>query len=88
VVSDSDSKPERGIWIIDVEPSATVATTKLQHGEPDEPEEPHVSRGCQVVGPADNVAPTILHHSMDPPRKQSLRQPTVSTIVRHQALQI
>jgi hypothetical protein len=37
--SDSESEPERGRWIIDVEPSATVATTKLQHGEPDEPEE-------------------------------------------------
>jgi hypothetical protein len=32
-------EPESGIWIIDAEPSATVATTKLQPGEPDEPEE-------------------------------------------------
>jgi hypothetical protein len=30
---------KRGIWIIDAEPSATVATTKLQPGEPDKPEE-------------------------------------------------
>jgi hypothetical protein len=37
--SDSESEPERGRQIIDAEPSATVATTKLQHGEPDEPEE-------------------------------------------------
>jgi hypothetical protein len=37
--SDSDSKPERGRWIIDMEPSATVSTTKLQHGEPYEPKE-------------------------------------------------
>jgi hypothetical protein len=36
---DSEPEPERGIWIIDVEPSATIATTKLQPGEPDEPEE-------------------------------------------------
>jgi hypothetical protein len=36
---DSKTEPERGRWIIDVEPSATVATTKLQPGEPDEPEE-------------------------------------------------
>jgi hypothetical protein len=38
---DSDSKPEpkRGIWIIDAEPSATVVTTKLQPGEPNEPGE-------------------------------------------------
>jgi hypothetical protein len=37
--SDSETKPERGRRIIDVEPSATIATTKLQPGEPDEPEE-------------------------------------------------
>jgi hypothetical protein len=37
--SDSETELERGIWIIDAEPSATVATTKLQPGEPDEPEE-------------------------------------------------
>jgi hypothetical protein len=37
--SDSESEPERGRWIIDMEPSATVATTKLHPGEPDEPEE-------------------------------------------------
>jgi hypothetical protein len=38
---DSYSKPEpkRGRWIIEEEPSATVATTKLQPGEPDELEE-------------------------------------------------
>jgi hypothetical protein len=34
---DSDSEPERGIWIIDAETSATVATTKLQPSELDEP---------------------------------------------------
>jgi hypothetical protein len=38
VGSDIDSEPERGRWIIDAEPSATVATTKLQPSEPDEPE--------------------------------------------------
>jgi hypothetical protein len=36
---DSESELEKGRWIIDVEPSATVATTKVQPGEPDEPEE-------------------------------------------------
>jgi hypothetical protein len=36
---DSEPEPERGRQSIDVEPSATVATTKLQPGEPDEPEE-------------------------------------------------
>jgi hypothetical protein len=37
--SNSESEPERGRQIIYGEPSATVATTKLQPGEPDEPEE-------------------------------------------------
>jgi hypothetical protein len=36
---DSKPEPERGRQIIDAEPSAIVATTKLQPGEPDEPEE-------------------------------------------------
>ena len=35
--SNSESIPERGIWIIDMEPSAIVATTKIQPSEPDEP---------------------------------------------------
>jgi hypothetical protein len=39
--ADYESKPEleRGRWIIGVEPSATISTTKLKLGEPDEPEE-------------------------------------------------
>jgi hypothetical protein len=37
--SNSDPKPKRGRRIIDAEPSATVATTKLQPGELDKPEE-------------------------------------------------
>jgi hypothetical protein len=36
---DSETKPERGRWIINAEPSANVVTTKLQLGEPDEPKE-------------------------------------------------
>jgi hypothetical protein len=39
VDSDSVPEPERGRWIIDAKPSATVATTKLEHGEPYNPEE-------------------------------------------------
>jgi hypothetical protein len=39
VDSDSETEPERGRWIIDTEPSATVATTKLWPGQQDEPEE-------------------------------------------------
>jgi hypothetical protein len=30
---------ENGRWIIDAEPSATIATTKIQPAESDEPEE-------------------------------------------------
>jgi hypothetical protein len=39
VGSNSESELERGRQIIDAEPSATVSTTKLHPGEPDEPEE-------------------------------------------------
>jgi hypothetical protein len=39
VDSDSDSEPEKGRWIIDAEPSVTIATTKVQPEEPEEPEE-------------------------------------------------
>jgi hypothetical protein len=39
VGSDSESEPEKGRQIIDAEPSATIATTKVHPGEPDEPEE-------------------------------------------------
>ena len=37
--SDSESELERGRQIIDAEPSATIATTKLHPGESDEPKE-------------------------------------------------
>jgi hypothetical protein len=37
--SDSESNLEGGKWIIDVEPSATIATTKVWPSEPKEPEE-------------------------------------------------
>ena len=37
--SDSKLELERGRRIIDTEPSTTVGTTKLQHGETDELEE-------------------------------------------------
>jgi hypothetical protein len=39
VDSDSESNPEGGKWIIDVEPSATVTTTKFRLSEPKETEE-------------------------------------------------
>jgi hypothetical protein len=34
--SNSDSEPDKGKWIIDAEPSATVTTTKIQPNEPEE----------------------------------------------------
>jgi hypothetical protein len=37
--SDFDSEPKMGRWIIDMEPSATISTTKVQTDEPDEPKE-------------------------------------------------
>jgi hypothetical protein len=57
---DSKEEPERGIWIIDVEPSATVATTKLQPGEPDEPEE-----GEHLFHSEMWVKGTLLHFIID-----------------------
>jgi hypothetical protein len=98
VGSESELEPEMGRWIIDAEPSATVATTKLQPGEPDEPEEERLFHSQMWVkgtplhfivdrGSQNNTAPTTLHHWMAPPRKRSQRQPTVSIVVRHQALQ-
>jgi hypothetical protein len=32
-------EPERGRWIVDMEPSATISTTKFQLGELDKPKE-------------------------------------------------
>ena len=37
--SDSETELERGRWIIDAEPSATIATTQIQSGEPNESKE-------------------------------------------------
>jgi hypothetical protein len=39
VDSDFESNLESGKWIIDAEPSAIVATTKVQPSKPEEPEE-------------------------------------------------
>jgi hypothetical protein len=58
--SDSEPEPERGRWIIDVEPSATIATTKLQPSEPDEPEEGECLFHSQMW-----VKGTPLHFIMD-----------------------
>jgi hypothetical protein len=60
VVSDSEPEPERGRWIIDTEPSATIATTKLHPTEPDEPEEGECLFHSQMW-----VKGTLLHFIMD-----------------------
>jgi hypothetical protein len=39
VGSEYESEQKKRIWIIDQEPIATVATTKIQPSEPDETEE-------------------------------------------------
>jgi hypothetical protein len=57
VDSDSDPELERGRRIIDAEPSATVATTKLQ---PDEPEE-----GERLFHSQMWVKGTTLHFIVD-----------------------
>jgi hypothetical protein len=57
---ESDSEPKRGRWIIDVEPSATVSTTKIQPSEPDEPEE-----GEHIFHSQMWVKGTSLHFIVD-----------------------
>jgi hypothetical protein len=64
---DFDSEPERGIQIIDAEPSAIVSTTKLQPGEPDEPEE-----GEHLFHSHMWVKCTPLHFIVDSGRQKKL----------------
>ena len=65
--SDSEPEPERGRRIIDAEPSATVATTKLQPGEPDDPKE-----GQCLFHSKMWVKCTPLHFIMDSGSEKSL----------------
>jgi hypothetical protein len=60
VGSNSESKLENGIRIIDMEPSATVSTTKIQLNEPDETEE-----GERLFHPQMWVKGTPLHFIVD-----------------------
>jgi hypothetical protein len=60
VVSDSESEPERGRWIIDAKPSATISTTKLQPGEPVDLEE-----GEHIFHSQMWVKGTSLHFIVD-----------------------
>jgi hypothetical protein len=66
---ESDSEPElkRGIWIIDAEPSATVATTKFHPCEPDEPEEGEHLFHSQIW-----VKDTLLHFIVDSGSQKNL----------------
>jgi hypothetical protein len=66
---DSDSEPEleRGRQSIDMEPSATVSTTKLQPSEPDEPEE-----GEHLFHSKMWVKGTLLHFIVDSSRQKNL----------------
>jgi hypothetical protein len=64
---DSKSEPEMGRRIIDVEPNATIATTKLQPGEPDEPEE-----GERLFHSLMWVKGTLLHFIVDSNSKNNL----------------
>jgi hypothetical protein len=67
VGSDSESEQERGRQIIDVEPSATIATTKLHPGEPDEPEEGECLFHSQMW-----VKGTPLHFIVDSSSQKNL----------------
>jgi hypothetical protein len=64
---DSETKPERGRWIIDTETSATVAITKVQPGEPNETEE-----GEHLFHSHIWVKGTLLHFIMDSSSQKNL----------------
>jgi hypothetical protein len=64
---DSEPEPERGRWIIDAEPGAIVATTKLHPGEPDEPEE-----GVHLFHSQMWVKDTPLHFIIDSGSQKNL----------------
>jgi hypothetical protein len=51
-----------------------------------EPEEPHLSRGCEMIGLADHNTPTTIHHRVATPRTRHPRKPTMSPSLQHQAL--
>jgi hypothetical protein len=65
--SNSDLEQEMERWIIDAEPSSTVATTKLHPGEPDEPEEGECLFHSQMW-----VKGTPLHFIIDSSSQKNL----------------
>jgi hypothetical protein len=80
VGSDSEPEPEWGRWIIDVEPIATISTTKLQPGEPDEPED-----GERLFHSQMWVKGIALHLNID----SSIQKNLISAeVVKKQALSI
>jgi hypothetical protein len=78
--SESESEPKKGRQIIDVEPSATIATTKIHLGEPDEPEE-----GERLFHSHMWVKGTPLHFIID----SGIQKNLISVeVVKHLALSI
>ena len=77
--SESELEQERGRQIIDVEPSATVATTKLHPVEPDEPEEGEHLFHSQIW-----VKGTPLHVIVDSGSQKNL---ILAEVVKRLALQ-
>jgi hypothetical protein len=65
--SDSEPEPKRGRQIIDMEPNATVATTKLHPGEPDKPKE-----GERLFHSQMWVKGTPLHFIVDSSSQKNL----------------
>jgi hypothetical protein len=75
---DFEPETERGRQIIDIEPSATIATTKLQPGEPNEPEE-----GEHVFHSQMWVKGTPLHFIID---SGSQKNPISAEVIKWLAL--
>jgi hypothetical protein len=59
-LSNSKLEPEKGRRIIDVQPIATITTTKIHPGEPDDPEE-----GGHLFHSQIWVKGTLLHFIID-----------------------
>jgi hypothetical protein len=78
VGSNSKSKPKNGRQIIDVEPSATVATTKIHPGEPNEPKE-----GERLFHSHMWVKGTLMHLIID---KDSHKNLISSKVIKRLAL--
>jgi hypothetical protein len=56
------------------------------HCRHQEPEEPHLSRGCEMTGLVDHNTPTTIHHRVAAPRARPPCQPTMLPSLQHQAL--